>query len=100
MKGYIFYLEFPTAKAKRKATRKNLTGHSGNCIAVTSDRAEQIEQWRVNRCHPAISAVQEIENSPCCFGSVNVDYLAERCKRISEAQARDIHPNLFYRIEN
>ena len=100
MKGYIFYLEFPTAQAKRKATRKNLTGHEGNCIAVTSDRAEQIEQWSVNRCYPAISAVQSIPNSPCCFDCVSPDYLKERCKRISEAQAREIHPNLFYRIEN
>ena len=100
MKGYIFYLEFPTAKAKRKATRKNLTGHSGNCIAVTSDKSEQIEQWRVNKCYPAFTAVQDIPNNQCCFNPVSPDYLAERCKRISEAQAREIHPNLFYRIEN
>ena len=100
MKGYIFYLEFPTAKAKREATRKNLTGHSGNCIAVTSDKQEQIEQWRVNKCYPAVSAVQDIPNNPCCFGSVSPEYLLSNCKRISEAQAREIHPNLFYRIEN
>ena len=100
MKGYIFYLEFPTAKAKRKATRKNLTGHSGNCIAVTSDKAEQIVQYRKNRCYPGVSAVQDIPNNPCCFNLVSPYYLAERCKRISEAQAREIHPNLFYRIEN
>ena len=98
MKGYIFYLEFPTAQAKRKATRKNLTGHSGNCIAVTSNKAEQKEQWRVNKCYPALTAVQDIPNNQCCFNPVSPDYLAERCKRISEAQARDIHPNLFYRI--
>ena len=100
MKGYIFYLEFPTAQAKRKATRKNLTGHGGNCIAVTSDKAEQVEQWRVNKCFPSFTAVQDIPNNPCCFNPVNVDYLKERCKRISEAQAREIHPNLFHRIEN
>ena len=100
MKGYIFYLEFPTAKAKREATRKNLTGHSGNCIAVTSNKAEQLEQWRVNQCYPAFTAVQDISNNPCCFNPVNVYYLKEFCKRISEAQAREIHPNLFHRIEN
>ena len=100
MKGYIFYLEFPTAKAKRKATRKNLVWHSGNCIAVASDRAEQVEQWRVNKCYPAFTAVQDIPNNQCCFNQVSPDYLSERCKRISEAQAREIHPNLFYRIEN
>lgn len=100
MKGFIFYLEFPTAQAKRKATRKNLTGHSGNCIAVTSDRAEQIAQWRVNKCYPAFTAVRDIPNDPCCFNPVNVDYLKEFCKRISEAQSSEIHPNLFYRIEN
>jgi len=100
MKGYIFYLEFPTAQAKRKATRKNLVGHSGNCIAVTSDNNERWEQYKMNRGYPAIAAVQEIPNSPCCFDSVNSNYLKERCKRISEAQAREIHPNLFYRLEN
>ena len=100
MKGYIFYLEFPTAKAKRKATRKNLTGHKGNCIAVIFDRAEQLEQWRVNKCYQAFSAVQDLPNNPCCFTQVSPNYLAERCKRISEAQAREIHPKLFHRIEN
>lgn len=100
MKGYIFYLEFPTAKAKRKATRKNLTGHSGNCIAVTSDRIERIEQWRVNGCYPAFSPVYDHANSPCCFGSVSPEWLLSNCKRISEAQAREIHPKLFHRIEN
>jgi hypothetical protein len=99
MKGFIFYVEFPTATAKRKATRKNLTGHIGNCIAVTSDKKEQLEQWRVNRCYPAVINVFNHSNSECCYDYVHVDYLAERCKRISEVQAREIHPNLFYSIE-
>lgn len=100
MKGYIFYLEFPTAQAKRKATLKNLTGHSGNCIAVTSDKTERYAQWRVNGCYPAYVGVYDRVNSACSSEYVHPDYLAERCKKISEAQAREIHPNLFYRIEN
>ena len=100
MKGYIFYLEFPTAQARRKATRKNLTGHSGNCIAVSSDKQEQIEQWRVDKCYPAFTAVQDIPNNQCCFNPVSPEYLLSNCKRMSEAQAREIHPNLFYSIED
>lgn len=34
MKGYTFYLEYPTKKDKCKATRKDLGNHSGNVLAV------------------------------------------------------------------
>lgn len=34
MKDYTFYLEYPTLKDKRKATRKELGNHSGTVLAV------------------------------------------------------------------
>jgi hypothetical protein len=40
-------------------------------------------------------AVQDIPNNPVCFGSYSDGYLREKCKDISEKQAREIHPNLF-----
>lgn len=99
MKGFIFYLEYPNHAEKRKATRKSLGNHSGNCIAVDSDRNSQLEQYRVNLCYPSIQGVFNWKNSDCCSATVSVDYLSNNCKRISEAQAREIHPKLFSYIE-
>ena len=77
---------------------KNLGNYSGNVIAVIKETKK--EQWLINHCYEAITAVFECKNSDCCFGQVSPEYLTERCKRISEKQAKEIHPNLFYYIEN
>jgi hypothetical protein len=97
MKGYKFFLEYPNNKDKRNGTRKSLGNHLGTIVAVIDDTARAtgngIEQ-------DAISAVQDIPNSGTNYGGVSWDYLAERCKRISEAQAREIHPVLFQRLDD
>jgi hypothetical protein len=93
MKDFKFYLEYPDNKSKRKATRKNLGNHSGNCLAVFNDvRAHILPDYKNIE---AIGAVFYTRNSDCCFTSVGFDYISERCKRISEQQAKKIHPKLF-----
>ena len=92
MKGITFYLEFENNSNKRKATRKNLINHSGNCLAVFNGREHILPDYKSIE---AIGAVFYTKNSPCCFTSASFDYLQERCKKISEKQTKEIHPELF-----
>ena len=92
MKGYTFYLEYPTTKEKKNATRKMLGNHSGNVIAVFGKWYKSSVNEYQKEC---VSAVFDHANSVCCGGSVGSEYLTDRCKKISEKQAREIHQNLF-----
>lgn len=97
MKDVRFYLEYPSKREKNKATRKQLGNHSGNCLAVFY-RDYFFDSN--NQCVlSAVGAVQDIKNNPCCFTSASPEYVSDNCKRISEAQAREIHPNLFQYLE-
>lgn len=92
MKGIRFYLEYPNSTEKDKATRKAIGNHEGNVAAVF------YENWRVvdgEGYYDAISAAYFRPNSPVCSGSVSDGWLKKRGKRISETQAREIHPALF-----
>lgn len=92
MKDVRFYLEYPSKKDKNEATRKNLGNHSGNCVALYH------KNYRVTNDDvliEAASAVYMWENSDCAFSEVSQGYIDEKCKRISEEQAREIHPQLF-----
>jgi len=92
MKGYTFYLEYPSQAEKRKATRKHPGNHSGNVIATFGTWFTGGSSGAMIEC---VSAVYEWPNSAVCSSSVSISYIRERCKRISEAQAREIHPRLF-----
>ncbi len=50
-------------------------------------------------CYEAIAAVFDWANSPVAGTGVARDYLRQKCKHISEAKARSIHPALFARLE-
>ena len=50
-------------------------------------------------CYEAIAAVFDWPNSPVAGTGVACDYLRHKCKRISEAKARIIHPALFERLD-
>lgn len=92
MQGLTFYLEYPTKADKRKATRKNPGNHSGTVCAVHSG------QWvwgRGSYIKDAFCAAFDRPNSPVCTSTVTPEYLQEYCKKISEKQAREIHPELF-----
>jgi len=96
---YRYYLEYPTNKDKRQGTRKNPGNHSGNCLAIPLDengRPYWIPGGLTMDCY---GAVYMWKNSDCAGTSAHVDYLREKCKRISEAQAREIHPRLFNYLE-
>ena len=95
MNGYKFYLEYPNAKEKRKATRRDPGNHNGNVIATWGNPYPTANGPQVE----AMSAVFYSNNSGVAVGAVALDYLSERCKRISETQARDIHPALFERLD-
>ena len=83
MRGYVFYLEHSTPAAKRKRE------HSGNVLAV---------------CYPfeifagsveALVGVYDWPNSAICGGCTDRAYLAKYCRRVSEAEARRVHPAMF-----
>ena len=52
-------------------------------------------------CYEAIAALVHRPNAPVADngGNLSHDYLRQKCKRISEAKARAIHPVLFERID-
>ena len=96
MKGYTFYLEYPTLRDKRKAIRKELGNHSGNVLAVYGDWFN-IDHYYKKEC---VSSVYDKPNSEVCTSSCDGEYLTTNCKRISEKQAREIHPKLFQYLDN
>ena len=97
MNGYRFYLEFDSKAAKRKSGREN-TGHTGNCLALAADR-EFTYIMNGGIFTEGLTAVYFSPNSPVNWSSVHWDYLREKCKRISESKAREIHPELFQRLD-
>lgn len=102
MKGIRFYLEYPNKTEKNKATVKAPGNHSGNVVAIYTDShyvshpKGQDAQIMVE----GFSAVFFHPNSDVNFGSVSRDWLWERCKRVPESLAREIHPRLFARLDD
>lgn len=97
MKGVKFYLEYPNRQEKRKATRANLGNHEGNVIAVLDN--DYFIDAQGDPTAEAIAGFLSTKDSPVMTTGVSLDYLRERCKRISEATARKIHPELFIRLD-
>lgn len=92
MKGYRFYKEYNSPQDKRKDKP------TGNVFAALTDaKYTHIRDGALFR--EGFGAIYFEPNSPCVFASAQVDWLRDRCKRISEAEARQIHPRLFERIE-
>lgn len=91
MKGFRFYLEHDSDKEKRQ------NKHSGNVIAVMTD--VPMFYGYDGYLHECLSAVLFNPNSPVGVGAVHPEYLKNRCKRVSEAKAREVHPELFKRLE-
>jgi hypothetical protein len=92
MKGFQFFLEYPTSKDKRQGTRKVLGNHSGNVLAIDPDTLRITNDGAV---YDAIAAVFYVRNSAVGSTSASSEYLREKCKRISESTARIVHPELF-----
>ena len=98
MKNFRFYLEFPTASAKRRSGKGN-EGHSGNCIAVLLDDNGRPSWIPGGDCLETFSAVYYQEDSPVCGSQASAGYLQSQCKRVSEGTARQVHPRLFAYLE-
>lgn len=98
MNGYKFYLEFPDKKAKRQSGKEN-KGHSGNVAALATGK-EFTYVRNGGIIQEGFTAVYFSPNSPVNWGGVSWDYLKEKCKRISEVKAREIHPALFERLDS
>ena len=93
MNGYKFYLEYPSTKDKRQGTRKELKNHCNSVIAISWNN------YRITNDGIMYDGIvgQTFTTVNPYVGSSNVHsgYLKTLCKRISEKQAREIHPNLF-----
>ncbi len=88
MKGYRFYLTHDTPKEKREGS------DNGNCVAIDTDVLEK---------HGSLEGFGPVffsPNSPVCWSGISSEYLRTKCKRISEARARKIHPELFKRLDS
>jgi hypothetical protein len=88
MNGIRFYQEF-TDKSKRKS--------GGTVVAALVLNGSYRSSGTI--CYEAIGAVFDWPKSPVAGTGVACDYLRQKCKRISEANARTIHPVLFERLE-
>ncbi len=89
MKGWRFYEEF---------NDKGKSLSLGTVIAVDLETAR--EQLQLTDCYGCIAGLTRNANSQVCGSQCSPEYLTEQCKRISEARARQIHPELFKRLDN
>ena len=93
MKGFRFYADYGHAKGKRQG------GDAPNCIALATDPGQSWvrDHEILTEC---IAAVFSHANSGVCSTSCSRSYLQESCKRISEAEARRLHPALFAHLDS
>lgn len=97
MNGYRFYLEFSTTYRKKKSGKEN-KGHSGNVCAISTDK-NLISARGSELMFEGLVSVFDHPNSPVNWSGASWGYLRSKCKRISEAKARQIHPVLFQRLD-
>jgi hypothetical protein len=88
MSGICFYLEFSDKSRRRSA---------GTIVAALVCNGLYWSSGTI--CYEAIAAVFDWPNSPVAGTGVAFDYLRQKCRRISEAKARAIHPALFERLD-
>lgn len=87
MKGYRFYSDFRNTVDKRKNV------HRGSVIALLlGTNGRPLWSGSIADC---IAGVYDWPDSGVATTGVSGDYLRTRCKRITEAKAREIHPALF-----
>lgn len=95
MRGVRFYEEFSNKRNKRKGISQ------GNVVAVFPEnkRLEHYADGTADLVFDCIAAVYSYPDSGVCGCSISQDYLWESCKRISEAKARQVHPQLFWVLD-
>lgn len=91
MKDVRFYKEYDSKSDKRR------DNGNGNVLAVFPENSFISQgEYLVE----GIGAVYYQPDSPVCSTSVSWKYLREQTKRISEAKAREIHPELFKYLDS
>lgn len=94
MRGFRFYLEYASAADKRKGK------HAGNVFALCLDEKPQYSRDALgNWTQGGFGSVFAWSDSPVCYCATSLERLRKECKRISEAEARRIHPALFERLD-
>lgn len=89
MKGFRFYLE---CRDRRKCVS------TGNVIAVRVGGGCFVRRGKL--CGKGLVRECSLPNSPVASASVPLEMLRKFCLRISEAKARQIHPELFQRLDH
>ena len=88
MRGIRFYEEF---------TNKRKGESAGNVFAADVDIPVYFSGG--NAVREGLGSIFAHPNSDVCVTSASLDFLRDKCKRISEARAREIHPALFERLD-
>lgn len=92
MKGFRFYLEYQTPRDKRDKI------DMGNVFALELDDAGSPLTNGLGN-FSGYGAIYRASNSPVCATTASPKWLSTHTKRISEAEARKIHPALFAYLE-
>ena len=88
LNGIRFYEEFED-KSKRTS--------GGTVVAALVLNGTYRSSGKV--CWEALAGLFDQPNSPVAGTGVALDYLRQKCKRISQIKARAIHPALFERLD-
>jgi len=108
MKGYRFYADYDSAAHRRRDTTPHGRATLGstpeppkNVIAVYLEKGGRPVSIfdGVNWKAECAAATFDVPNSDVSTTAASFSYLNERCRRISEAEAKRIHPRLFTYLE-
>ena len=100
MKGYRFYEELENKGRKGEKSLGNVVaallqprGRGWDFISIPGSvpGVKYGRTWKVE----CVSALFAEPNSPVCGSQVTTEYPWERCRRVSESRAREVHPKLF-----
>jgi hypothetical protein len=95
MRGYRFYLEHDSPTEKRKGK------HRGTVFALSVKSPLRYDKHADGKwCQEGAGSVFNTPNSPVCWCETSIKRLRDVCKKISEAEARKIHPALFQHLES
>ncbi len=91
MRGLRFFEEYTDAARARSA---------GTVVAIDMTGRSFVQEGGV--CYDALSAAADgpSPNGPVLQRWCNAEYLGSRCRRVSEARARAIHPRLFEYLDS
>lgn len=102
MNGIRFYQDENGCGIKMRGWKKSFPkGYNGLAIFPETFRVGTTSQGKPQACVETISAVYSgAGDGPYCGSSASVDYIQEHCRRIGEAEARKLFPELVKRLES